>query len=160
VSGLIDILRILVEHDVEFGVVGGLAGVLQGAPVYTLDVDVIYARDPQNNARLLAALHALDASFRTDERELRPDLSHLESTGHKLLRTRHGVLDLLGTIEIDTCFEDLLDDFEWLHVAGMQVRVLSLERLIQVKSKLSRPKDQAMLLVLQATLDERNRSRG
>ncbi|XXX72392.1 hypothetical protein WMF30_32570 [Sorangium sp. So ce134] len=40
----------------------------------------------------------------------------------------------------------------------MLVRVLSLERLIEVKAKLTRPKDRAMLLVLQATLDEKRRA--
>jgi hypothetical protein len=37
----------------------------------------------------------------------------------------------------------------------MQVRVLSLSRLIRVKESLARPKDQSMLVVLRATLDER-----
>lgn len=34
------LLRTLVDHQVEFIVVGGVAGALQGGPIVTLDVDV------------------------------------------------------------------------------------------------------------------------
>ncbi len=42
---------------------------------------------------------------------------------------------------------------------GLSIRVLTLERLIEVKKKLTRPKDRLMLQHLQATLDERRKSR-
>ncbi|MDI3291712.1 DUF6036 family nucleotidyltransferase [Polyangium sp. 15x6] len=155
---LADILRTLLHHRVDFVVVGGMAAVLQGAPVHTFDIDIVYSRAEDNVARLLAALRDLDAVFRTDPRRLVPNESHLLSPGHKLLSTRHGVLDVLGTIEEDTSYEDLLPDALWLEVAGAPVRVLSLERLIQIKEKLTRPKDRAMLLVLKATLEEKRRS--
>jgi hypothetical protein len=35
-----DILRVLVEHDVQFILVGGVAARVHGAPVVTADVDV------------------------------------------------------------------------------------------------------------------------
>ncbi|MDI1446829.1 DUF6036 family nucleotidyltransferase [Polyangium sp. 6x1] len=154
---LADILRTLLHHRVDFVVVGGMAAVLQGAPVHTFDIDIVYSRAEDNVARLLAALRDLDAVFRTDPRRLVPNESHLLSAGHKLLSTRHGVLDVLGTIEEDTSYEDLLPDTLWLEVAGAPIRVLSLERLIQIKEKLTRPKDRAMLLVLKATLEEKRR---
>jgi predicted nucleotidyltransferase len=79
--------------------------------------------------------------------------------GHKLLQTKFGVLDVLATVEESTTYEDLLPDITVLEVGGVPVKVLSLERLIAIKEKLSRPKDKAMLLVLKATLDERGRAR-
>ncbi len=100
-------------------------------------------------------LHEIDARFRTDPRELRPDASHLRSAGHKLLKTKLGVLDLLGTIEESTGFDDLIADSELVEIAGFPTRVLSLERLISVKEKLTRPKDRLMLTILRATLEER-----
>ena len=45
------ILRALVEAGVEFIVVGGVAAVLNGAPVSTFDLDVVHARDAANVAR-------------------------------------------------------------------------------------------------------------
>lgn len=155
---LAEILRALVRHDVDFIVVGGLAAALQGAPVHTDDLDVVYDRREPNLSRRCAALAELDAVFRADpRRRIAPNLSHLRSDGHKLLETPHGVLDLLATIETDTGYDDLLPDAEWLEVASLRIRVLSLERLREVKAKLDRPKDKLMLAIIDATLDERSR---
>jgi hypothetical protein len=66
-------------------------------------------------------------------------------------------LDLLGTIEENTGFDELVADSEWLEIGDLRVRVLSLVRLIRVKEQLGRPKDKAMLLILRATLDEKQR---
>lgn len=155
---LVDIVRSLVEREVEFIVVGGLAAVLQGVPVNTLDIDVVYRRTPENIERLLSSLVDIGAIFRDDTRRIPPNRSHLESRGHKLLETRHGPLDLLGTIEDATGFEELVRDSEWLEIAGMRVRVITLERLVQVKHSLNRPKDRAMLMLIEATIAEKRRS--
>jgi predicted nucleotidyltransferase len=152
-----DIIRTLIEHGVEFVIVGGMAAVLQGAPVNTFDLDVVYDRSPENVQRVLSALSKLDAIFRDDPRRLRPNESHLASAGHKLLETNRGPLDLLGTIEENTGFDELVADSEWLEIGDLRVRVLSLVRLIRVKEQLGRPKDKAMLLILRATLDEKQR---
>lgn len=148
------ILQTLVAHDVEFIVVGGMAAVLQGAPVRTLDVDVVYSLEPANVSRMPGALGELEARFRDDPRGLRPERGHVASRGHKLLVTGQGALDLPGTIEDDTTYEDLLPHSVGFEVAGVHVRVLSLERLVQAKRHLDRPKDRAMLNVLEATIEE------
>src|SRR5438105_2520465 len=102
-------LRALHEGGVEFLVVGGLAAVLNAAPIHTYDVDVVHSRDAANIARLLLALEALDAVFRIrPERRLKPSASHLASSGHLNLMTRYGPLDLLGTIGRDLGYLDLL----------------------------------------------------
>ena len=55
-------LRALAEAGIDFIVVGGVAAVLNGAPVDTFDVDVVHARDAPNVARLLPLLDSLDAA--------------------------------------------------------------------------------------------------
>lgn len=157
---LLDILRTLRAHDVELVVVGGMAAVIGGAPVVTRDVDVLRGRSPENVQRLLAALTELDAIFRGDSRRLRPNASHLVGPGHLLLETRYGVLDVLGTIEDSTGYEDVLADTDLIDLGGFEVRVLTLERLLEVKRKLGRPKDKLMAIQIEATLDERRKQRG
>ncbi len=152
-----ELLRVLVDHRVRFIVVGGAAAVLQGAPINTLDIDIVYDRADDNIGAMLMALDALDAVFRTDPRRLRPNESHLRSSGHKLLETRLGILDVLATIEDDTDYAALLPHAEAMAVGALTIMVLSLERLIEVKRKLTRPKDRLMLLQLEATLDERRK---
>ncbi len=48
----LDQLRVLVGHEVEFIVVGGVAAILEGAPISTFDLDIVYRRSDENNARL------------------------------------------------------------------------------------------------------------
>src|SRR6188768_2907676 len=104
------IIETLVAHDVDFIVVGGMAAVLQGAPVHTIDLDIVYALSPANIDRLELALIHLGAVFRDDPRRIVPNRSHLQSRGHKLLQTAAGPLDVLATIETNTTFQDLLAD--------------------------------------------------
>ena len=154
---LIELLRTLHDHQVEFIVVGGMAAVIGGAPVVTRDLDVLRARSPQSINRWLTALTDLEAVSRTDSRRLRPNASHLAGPGHLLLATRFGTLDVLATIEDDTTYEDVLSDATSIDLGGFSVRVLGLERLLEVKRKLSRPKDKLMALQIEATLEERNK---
>jgi len=153
-SGYLATLRVLVAHDVEFIVVGGVAAVLQGAPIVTFDVDILHRRSSENVARLLSALRELDASYRNDPRRLSPHESHLMGSGHQLLRTRLGDLDVLGTIDDDVTYDDVKDQTIEVDLGDARVRVLELSRLIQAKQSAGRPKDLAVLPVLRATLAE------
>jgi len=153
-----DILRLLAENEVEFIVVGMAAAILQGAPVTTVDLDLVHRRSRENVERLLRVLSQLDATYRHDPRALRPAESHLVGPGHQLLTTTHGDLDCLGTIDQDRGYEALLDQTVELRLAGGRgIRVLSLPALIEAKERAGRPKDLAALPVLKATLEERER---
>jgi hypothetical protein len=76
-----EILRLLHAHGVDFIVVGMTAGVLQGVPAVTFDLDIVYDRRPENLDALLRVLAELDAVFRDDPRRIAPNVSHLESRG-------------------------------------------------------------------------------
>ena len=150
-----EILRLLAANEVEFIVVGMTAGVLQGAPVTTIDLDVVHRRTPENVARLLRVLASLDAVYRHDPRSLRPQESHLLGPGHQLLTTTHGDFDCLGAIGEAAAYEQLLERTVEMGLSGgLTIRVLSLPALIEAKEQAGRPKDLAVLPVLRATLDE------
>lgn len=149
-----ELIALLRRHQVRFIVVGMTAGVLQGAPAVTFDLDILYDRDDENVARLLAALRELAAVFRGDPRQLVPNESHLRSRGHKLLMTTLGILDVLGSLG-DLEYQDLVADTVELSIGDSMVSVLSLERLIEVKAAAGRDKDLAMLPLLRATLARR-----
>jgi len=146
------LLRVLAEHEVEFILVGGLAAVLQGAPIVTGDLDIVHRRTPENVARLLAALAELEAVYRIDPRRLKPTDAHLSGPGHALLSTKFCDLDVLGTIFVDTRYEGLTDDVLELELGDITIQVLGLERLIQSKEHTGRGKDLAVLPALRATL--------
>ncbi|MEE9229086.1 MAG: hypothetical protein V3U86_00095 [Acidobacteriota bacterium] len=158
VPDFIEILNVLVRHEVKFIIVGGVCGVLHGAPVSTFDLDLVHSRDAGNVDRILKALDELEARYRIHaEQFLKPVRSHLESPGHQLLVTRAGPLDLLGAIGKGRDYEDLVQHSEWMKVGSSRIRVLGLETLIQIKEELGGEKDRAILPILRRTLDEKRK---
>ena len=104
---LVELLRCLVRSDVECIVVGGMAGVMRGSPVMTVDVDIVHNRHPDNVQRLVRLLDELQATCRYNDRQPRPTESHLMGPGHQLLSTQFGPLDVLGALDEQT-YADLL----------------------------------------------------
>lgn len=160
-GNLLESLRSLHDSGAEFILVGGLAAVLNGAPVNTFDVDVVFARTAENHARLLKWTVDVDAIFRIHpERRFRPNESHLAAGRHMNLITRYGWIDLLGTIGNDLAYEQLLPLSTEMDIGeGMRIRVLNLETIISVKEQLASEKDLAVLPLLRRTLDEVKRGK-
>ena len=155
------ILETLSKYRVDFIIVGGVCGVLHGAPVSTFDLDIVHSRTQENLTRLLPALKELDAYYRgRQDQRLKPNQDHLSSPGHQLLMTRFGPLDLLGTIGARQGYPDLLEHSDEIEIGKMRLRVLSLEKLIEVKEELGSEKDKATLPVLRQTLLEKGKRRG
>jgi predicted nucleotidyltransferase len=152
-------LRALHDAQIDFILVGGFAAVCNGVPVVTLDVDIVHSRDAGNVARILPFLESIDAIFRIQpDRRIRPNASHLSGRGHLNLLTSLGQLDLLCTIGQDLTYEDLLPSSEEMEIAdGLCIRVLNLEKLIQIKSELHGEKDRAVLPILRRTLEEKRK---
>lgn len=157
-----EILRTLAEHEVDFIVVGGVAAVLQGAPINTFDLDVVHSRASDNLDRLLKGLLSLEAYYRGQgDRRIVPNVSYLASAGHQLLMTRVGALDVLGTVGAvgrERGYGELLPHTEAIEILdGVAVRILDLATVIALKEEAGRDKDRVALPVLRQTLEERNR---
>ena len=157
---LAELLRCLVRGNVECILVGGMAGVMRGAPVVTAEVDIVHNSDSENVGRLVKVLEELQAVYRHDDRRLRPTVSHLLGSGHQLLVTRLGPLDALGALDNET-YAELVSYSSAMELGeGLTILVLELPKLIELKRNAGRPKDLAVLPVLEATLEltrKRNR---
>ncbi len=84
------LIGVLVRNGANFIVVGGVAAIVEGAPITTLDLDIVFDRDPRNVERLAAALREVNARYRDlGGREIVPDVSRLANSNHNLhLRVR------------------------------------------------------------------------
>lgn len=150
----IDVLVALAREGAEFIVVGGIAAIIQGAPVMTADLDVVYDPDPANVGRLLAALLNLNPRYNDPAgRHIVPDESKLTSIRVNRLLTDLGPLDVLQQIGPDLTFADLVERTEEVEIAGFPVRVLSLEAIIETKEHANRPKDHRILPYLREILE-------
>jgi len=151
------LLRTLVEHEVEFCVIGAVAAWLQGNPVATLDLDVMPRRDLDNAERLAAALRSLHA-----RRMGQVEPAELEGTdffGWQSQRfdTDAGLLDVVPNAAAIGAFEDVATiGFE---IGDLSVRVITIDDVIASKEKLRRPKDVAALPALYVTREALRRKR-
>lgn len=153
------ILPLLLNHGVRFILIGGGAATVHGSARLTLDVDVVYARDLDNLQRLVAALSPHQPylrgappglPFHWDERTIQSGLNFT-------LTTTLGDLDLLGEVAGGGSYEQLLPFTEELAAFDITCRVVTLERLIQLKRAAGRPKDLEVIAELQALLEERRK---
>jgi hypothetical protein len=152
------ILAVLSEHRVSYIVVGGVAAVLEGAPISTLDIDVLVERSTENLGRLLAALEKLGALYRDPaRRRIEPTLARLSNLGHQRFETRLGPVDVLGTVGHQRTYEQLHPRSRDVQLRGTVVRVLALDAIIESKEEAGRPRDHAVLPVLRETLAARQR---
>jgi hypothetical protein len=153
-------LEVLDRHRVECIVVGGVAAVLQGVPISTLDTDIVYRRTADNIARLVAALRELEAIYRDPAgRRIEPDATRFAAGGHHLLATRLGPLDVLATIGANRAYEDLELHAARYALEGMNVLLLELRAIIETKEQAGRSKDLLALPVLRETLRLREAER-
>jgi hypothetical protein len=144
-------LELLDAAGVEFIVVGGVAAFAQGAPLVTIDLDIVPKRDEENVRRLTGVLGTLGA-FARGRPGLVPGPEALKGLGHQLLQSTLGDLDILGCIEDDLDFDALLPFTKTIRFRGCTVRLLSLEKLVELKRRSTREKDRARLPVLEAAL--------
>jgi hypothetical protein len=141
-----EILAALLDHEVDFVLIGGLAGVVQGSAYPTYDVDVAYARDRANLARLTAALTELGATLRGAPEDV-PfvlDAKSLENGSHFTFNTRYGKLDILSDPGDAPSYAELRRLGSDAAFEGSVVRVASLDHLIAMKEAAGRTKDKLM----------------
>lgn len=121
-------------------VVGLSAAVLQGAPVSTQDVDLWF--DDLSDPKLQSAIKAVGGTF-IPSFDLHPPMI----TGKSL-----ELIDLVTTVHGIKKFSTEYKNATKLRLGSLTVRVLPLDRIIQSKRYLGRPKDMAVLPVLRDVL--------
>ena len=83
---------------------------------------------------------------------IKPTKKQISGRGHILLTTRLGPLDVLGAIEEDQSYEDLIEHTVEIAFRGHILRVLDLEVLIKLKRSTKDAKEKLRLPILEETL--------
>ncbi len=152
-ANLSAIIEGLIKAEVKFILVGGLAAVIQGAPVTTMDVDIVHSQSSENISKLFAFLKSIDAIYRRpDNKIIAPKEEDFSGMGHALFTTRIGPLDVLAFIEERKTYQDLLKHTIEIEFRGHTIQVLDIKMLIELKRKSKDPKDKQRLPVLEETL--------
>ncbi len=156
-------LKSLIEHNVEFVIVGGVAIIAHGIPYATFDLDFCYSRTAENLRKIVSALASFNPRLRGFPEDL-PftwDERTLQNGTNFTLQTDIGDIDLLGEVAGVGSYLEAFVNSIVLKLFDDDVRVLSLEDLIKAKKAAGRPKDLFVLPQLetvQETLSETNQS--
>lgn len=149
---LLSMVTGLVESEVRFVVIGGVAGAAHGSRRVTNDLDICYETDLENRRRLATRLGLWHAY----PRGIEPGLPFVmdEVTIHNApmltLRTDEGDLDCFLYVNGVGAYQDVVASSQPVSVGEVQFRILSLAALIKAKRAAGRPKDQEALLELEA----------
>ncbi|MDQ3802331.1 MAG: nucleotidyltransferase [Acidobacteriota bacterium] len=145
-------LTLLSDAGVHFVIIGGLAITIHGSSYVTFDLDLCYARDDENLARLAGALRQVNPRlrgapaslpFNFDEETLKRGLNFT-------LTTDVGDLDLIGEVVGVGDYRAAAAASLPVELFGREYAVLTLDALIASKRAAGRPKDLQALPELEA----------
>jgi hypothetical protein len=132
---------------VDFVLIGGQAGISHGSTYPSYDLDLVYARDRDNIARLVAALEAIGVRLRGAPPDLpfQLDARTIENGANFTFETPHGDLDVLADAAGMGSYDRLKSGSVEREVSGHLVRVASIHDLIAMKRAAGRTKDKLMV---------------
>jgi predicted nucleotidyltransferase len=151
-----ELLKRLIEAEVRFVLVGGLAVNAWGHIRATQDVDVVPDPAGDNLARLDQLLRELGGRVDVGGRLTEPDaISTFLRTGDRtLVRTDLGQVDVLQGLPQVPRYEQLDEQAKEIDVDGLAVRVCSLQHLLEMKRASDRPRDRDDLEALGAVQEQ------
>jgi predicted nucleotidyltransferase len=144
------IAKALHKARLEAIMVGNAAAALHGAPVTTLDIDFMFRKTAVNLRKLKVLANELDAQI------LKPfyPLSDL----YRVVNDDTGLqIDFMSVLHGIKSFENLRSDTVEVEFEGYKIKVASLEKIIRSKKALGRPRDKAVIDILENTLDEKKK---
>jgi hypothetical protein len=143
------ILRVLAEHGVDYVLIGGLAVQTHGHVRTTNDADLIPAPDPANLGRLAMALRALDARvLNVGEEDTQVEAKMLPGATIWQFVTRDGGIDVMHEVPGGRPYVELSDRALHVRLGDIDVLVVDLDDLIQMKLARGRPVDLADVAAL------------
>jgi len=148
---LVEVGRLLETFHLDAVLIGNAAAALQGAPVTTVDLDFFFRKTPTNLRKLKAIASGLQAVV------LRP--YYPASDMYRVVREADGLqLDFMATIHGIRSFEGLRARARTVEINGVTIRVASLADIVKSKRAARRPRDVAVLDVLETSLEEADRA--
>jgi hypothetical protein len=152
VPDLESLLYRLIQHDVEFVIVGGFAAVAHGVSLPTQDIDVCCRFTPDNLLRLQTAVADLHPVHRMVPARppLRLTAESCVGLRNLYLDTDWGQLDCLGEVLGVGTYEEVAAFSVAVQLPGGVCHILSIDALIQAKDAMGRPRDREAALQLRA----------
>jgi predicted nucleotidyltransferase len=145
------VVSALAEARLEVVLIGNAAAAIHGAPVTTVDFDFMFRATPVNLAKLKKFAARLDALI------LRP--YYPVSALYRVMNDDRGLqADFMPAIHGVKSFNSLRSRAVKVRLGGRDLWVAHLSDIIASKRAAGRPRDQAVLGILEKTLHEQTKS--
>jgi hypothetical protein len=154
-----ELLERLVEAEIRFVAVGGLAVGAWGYVRATKDLDLVPDPALDNLERLATLLHGLGGKVEVADGQLTGDAirAFLKTGDRTLVVTDLGRVDVIQGHPQIPAFETLDANATTVEVEGLPLRVCSFDHLLEMKRASNRPRDRDDLESLEAAQEDENR---
>ena len=143
---LLEIMQALRTARLEAILIGNAGAALRGAPVTTQDFDFLVRPSPQFRAKVARLAEILHASVSTP---------YYPVSNVVRLRNQNGlIIDLLPRMSAIRSFESLRSRSDTIRMGDESMRIASLDDIVRSKRAAGRPKDLAVLPILEEVLRE------
>ncbi len=154
---VVAICEVLIDHGVEFVIIGGVAARLHDTGHATVDIDICPSSREANLSKLAAALRELGARLRVEGDPggvpFDPHPDALRQVTMMTLITDHGPLDLcFAPAGFPEGYDILSEHASSIVVNAVELPVASLDDVVTSKRAVGRPKDIVALPPLEAHL--------
>jgi hypothetical protein len=155
------LLSRLKDRRVEFVIIGGVCGVLHGASLVTLDLDICCRFSRENLLRLEAAVKDLHPRHRLTASKLPFELTDelCGSLKNIYLNTDSGVLDCLSEVSGLGDYEQVWKQSVPHNMSFGEFRILNLDALVTAKLAAGRKKDLDAVKLLLAIQEKRGQQK-
>ena len=140
------VARAIEQHGLDAVLIGNAAAAMHGAPVTTIDLDFLIRRAPANRKKLAAIAEELGATlyqpFYPASRVIR--MMNDDETLQ---------VDFMDEVDGFRSFEGIRKRARRIGVEGSTIRVADLADIIKMKRAANRPRDRAVLELLEKTLE-------
>lgn len=153
-----ELLKKLVDAQIDFVLIGGYAGVVYGSTMVTRDLDICALVTPAQIEKLRTCLKDFHPTHRMTPNRL-SFLEHpLETAGVRniYLETDLGVLDIISEVTGVGDFSRLTSNAIEIQVYGRKCKVISIEDLIAAKEAMGREKDKIVVKELKVIRERQN----
>ncbi len=144
------LIKKLLDHEVEFVLIGGFAATVHGVSLLTQDIDICIPFTKENLEKIILALKGSNTIHRENNTPLSSSAEKLSKLKNLYLVTDFGSLDFLGQVAGLGSYKDLLPQTIEIELFDRKCKVLDIDALIKAKQQMNRPKDKETIVQLEA----------
>jgi hypothetical protein len=152
-SVLLELMKAVRSVGLDAIVIGNAAAALHGVPVTTQDIDIFVRDTPRNAEKIKQLVRTLGDQVRA-HRPFEP--------ASKMIRIEGLPVDIDIAFELSShkTFESVKSRSQIITIEGTEVRIMHLRDVIEAKRAAGRPKDLAILPILEQALEVQDAMNG